>query len=300
MLLDEREEGACARADAARAHRRPGRRRREAATDGRRSGACRPRRRSSTRASAPSRSIASSSTKHSRRRCCRRSRELGISQAKVNVNGGSIAIGHPLGATGARLVLTLAKELRRSNSSAMAWRRSASAQAWASPRSSNARLSLLALQRAQGSPRWSSGGLLEFELPARHKSVYQSGFGYARRPGRLAGEPRCAGLRFRGVTWPRKTSRTNSLLALGKGMYVAYWAAQCRMRRADRRARQADVCRAQCACNRFARLLRARGMQRGRYARAALPQLLRVRRDDDGDAPHRRAADADQLSSRRG
>lgn len=43
-------------------------------------------------------------------------RELGISQEKVNVNGGSIAIGHPLGATGARLVLTLAKELRRSQS----------------------------------------------------------------------------------------------------------------------------------------------------------------------------------------
>jgi acetyl-CoA acetyltransferase family protein len=42
-------------------------------------------------------------------------RELGISESKVNVNGGSIAIGHPLGATGARLVLTLAKELRRSN-----------------------------------------------------------------------------------------------------------------------------------------------------------------------------------------
>jgi acetyl-CoA acetyltransferase family protein len=41
-------------------------------------------------------------------------KELGISQSKVNVNGGSIAIGHPLGATGARLVLTVAKELRRS------------------------------------------------------------------------------------------------------------------------------------------------------------------------------------------
>jgi acetyl-CoA acetyltransferase family protein len=41
--------------------------------------------------------------------------ELGISDEKVNVNGGSIAIGHPLGATGARLVLTVAKELRRSN-----------------------------------------------------------------------------------------------------------------------------------------------------------------------------------------
>jgi acetyl-CoA acetyltransferase len=33
---------------------------------------------------------------------------------RVNVNGGSIAIGHPLGATGTRLVLTVAHELRRS------------------------------------------------------------------------------------------------------------------------------------------------------------------------------------------
>ena len=42
-------------------------------------------------------------------------RDLGISLEAVNVNGGSIAIGHPLGATGARLVTTVAKELRRSN-----------------------------------------------------------------------------------------------------------------------------------------------------------------------------------------
>ena len=41
-------------------------------------------------------------------------RELGIPLDRVNVNGGSIAIGHPLGATGARLVLTVAHELRRS------------------------------------------------------------------------------------------------------------------------------------------------------------------------------------------
>jgi acetyl-CoA acetyltransferase family protein len=41
-------------------------------------------------------------------------RELGIELAKVNVNGGSLGIGHPLGATGARLVATVAKELRRS------------------------------------------------------------------------------------------------------------------------------------------------------------------------------------------
>jgi acetyl-CoA acetyltransferase family protein len=41
-------------------------------------------------------------------------RELPIPLERVNVNGGSIAIGHPLGATGARLVTTVAKELRRS------------------------------------------------------------------------------------------------------------------------------------------------------------------------------------------
>lgn len=41
-------------------------------------------------------------------------KELGISEKIVNVNGGSLGIGHPLGATGARLVMTVAKELRRS------------------------------------------------------------------------------------------------------------------------------------------------------------------------------------------
>ena len=41
--------------------------------------------------------------------------ELGIPDEKLNVNGGALAIGHPLGATGGRLVLSLAHELRRSN-----------------------------------------------------------------------------------------------------------------------------------------------------------------------------------------
>jgi acetyl-CoA C-acetyltransferase len=40
-------------------------------------------------------------------------RELGIDPAKVNVNGGAIALGHPIGASGARLALTLALELKR-------------------------------------------------------------------------------------------------------------------------------------------------------------------------------------------
>jgi len=42
-------------------------------------------------------------------------KELGIPADKVNPNGGALAIGHPLGATGARLVMAVAKELRRSN-----------------------------------------------------------------------------------------------------------------------------------------------------------------------------------------
>jgi acetyl-CoA acetyltransferase family protein len=40
-------------------------------------------------------------------------RELGLDREKLNVNGGAIALGHPLAASGTRLTLTLAKELRR-------------------------------------------------------------------------------------------------------------------------------------------------------------------------------------------
>jgi len=40
-------------------------------------------------------------------------KELGLDREKVNVNGGAVALGHPLGATGTRLVLTLLLELRR-------------------------------------------------------------------------------------------------------------------------------------------------------------------------------------------
>jgi acetyl-CoA acetyltransferase family protein len=40
-------------------------------------------------------------------------KELGINQEKLNVNGGAIALGHPLGASGTRLLLTVLYELRR-------------------------------------------------------------------------------------------------------------------------------------------------------------------------------------------
>jgi acetyl-CoA C-acetyltransferase len=40
-------------------------------------------------------------------------KELDVDLAKVNVNGGAIALGHPLGATGARLMTTMLNELER-------------------------------------------------------------------------------------------------------------------------------------------------------------------------------------------
>jgi acetyl-CoA C-acetyltransferase len=40
-------------------------------------------------------------------------RELGLDESKINVNGGAIALGHPVGMSGARVVLTLALELKR-------------------------------------------------------------------------------------------------------------------------------------------------------------------------------------------
>ena len=48
----------------------------------------------------------------------RRKRDLGIPREKLNINGGACALGHPIGATGARLIVTLlhaleAKGLKR-------------------------------------------------------------------------------------------------------------------------------------------------------------------------------------------
>ena len=40
-------------------------------------------------------------------------RMLGVDESKVNVNGGAIALGHPIGASGARILTTLVHELRR-------------------------------------------------------------------------------------------------------------------------------------------------------------------------------------------
>jgi acetyl-CoA acetyltransferase len=40
-------------------------------------------------------------------------KELGLDRSRTNVNGGAIALGHPLAATGTRLVLTVLNELQR-------------------------------------------------------------------------------------------------------------------------------------------------------------------------------------------
>jgi acetyl-CoA C-acetyltransferase len=40
-------------------------------------------------------------------------RELGLNPDKVNVNGGAVAIGHPIGASGARVLVTLIYEMIR-------------------------------------------------------------------------------------------------------------------------------------------------------------------------------------------
>jgi acetyl-CoA acetyltransferase len=58
-------------------------------------------------------------------------RELDLSEEKVNVNGGAIALGHPLGCSGARLLTTLLYEMRRRAEAAM--RRRAAERSQESP-----------------------------------------------------------------------------------------------------------------------------------------------------------------------
>ena len=48
---------------------------------------------------------------------CAVNKELGWDTTKVNVNGGAIAIGHPIGASGARILIGLLYEMRRRDAS---------------------------------------------------------------------------------------------------------------------------------------------------------------------------------------
>jgi acetyl-CoA C-acetyltransferase len=58
-------------------------------------------------------STCSSSTRPSPRSCCASCRRFDIDHDKINVNGGAIAMGHPLGATGAMILGTALDELER-------------------------------------------------------------------------------------------------------------------------------------------------------------------------------------------
>ena len=42
-------------------------------------------------------------------------KDLGLPKEKVNVNGGAIAIGHPIGASGTRIIVTLIHEMKKRN-----------------------------------------------------------------------------------------------------------------------------------------------------------------------------------------
>jgi acetyl-CoA C-acetyltransferase len=46
---------------------------------------------------------------------CAVNKDMGWDTAKVNVNGGAIALGHPIGASGARVLITLLHEMKRRN-----------------------------------------------------------------------------------------------------------------------------------------------------------------------------------------
>ena len=58
-------------------------------------------------------STCSRSTRRSRPWCWRWAHDTGADLAKTNVNGGAIAIGHPLGASGARIMTTLVNALEQ-------------------------------------------------------------------------------------------------------------------------------------------------------------------------------------------
>jgi acetyl-CoA C-acetyltransferase len=63
----------------------------------------------------------------------------GADPARLNVHGGAIALGHPLGASGAKLMTTLLNVLRQGKGRYWACRRCAKAAAWPTSRSSNPR-----------------------------------------------------------------------------------------------------------------------------------------------------------------
>ena len=82
-------------------------------------------------------------------------KEHGVDWDKVNVNGGAIALGHPVGSTGARLITTALHELERSTAT-WRWSRCAAAGRWPPGRSSSGSDARPGRGRAGGRP--GSGG----------------------------------------------------------------------------------------------------------------------------------------------
>ena len=60
-------------------------------------------------------------------------KDYGLDPDKTNVNGGAIALGHPIGASGARILCTLLHEMHKRPDSREAWPPCASAAAWERP-----------------------------------------------------------------------------------------------------------------------------------------------------------------------
>ena len=113
-LLDrERRRGAHARPHAPGPHPPPLGARRRPGVDAHRADPGDRARAGEDRHDASTTSTSSRSTRRSRRWCSPGRRRPDADLAKVNVNGGAIALGHPLGATGARLMTTLLHELER-------------------------------------------------------------------------------------------------------------------------------------------------------------------------------------------
>ena len=70
---------------------------------------------------------------------CAVNKDMGWDPEIVNVNGGAIAIGHPIGASGARVLVTLLHEMQQARTPRRASPPCASAAAWASPCASSGR-----------------------------------------------------------------------------------------------------------------------------------------------------------------
>ena len=118
-------------------------------------------------------------------------KELGWDAGKVNVNGGAIAIGHPIGASGARVLTTLLYEMQRRDAK-KGPPRSASAAAWASPSASSGTDRPVArrparppsaLKVAPGIEAAMIAIIWRFEISEAHRAAFEAAYMADRRLG---------------------------------------------------------------------------------------------------------------------